>query len=221
MAKTWQKGKATLAAPRAPCSPAHRPSHRVSQHLTFLLSQSFDCHRNSLTVNFLLNSNHPTSSYFCVIFCLRLSAASRESSHQQRNSTQQQPWPIQQQQAQSQRRSPGRWLPSLPAWCRCVEGSAFVCWRSLCAYATTFGVTRTVGRRGQHAFCCCVQIAFCIVCVAVAANWSKIWWQYRSKSWQVYIMLESVNLAIFAGVTGAFVAAFFLLARRVTPVVAK
>lgn len=66
-----------------------------------------------------------------------------------------------------------------------------------------------------------LQIAFCLVCLAVAANWSKTWYPFRSKSWQVYTMLESVNLAIFASSTGALISAFFLLARRLAPAVAE
>lgn len=65
------------------------------------------------------------------------------------------------------------------------------------------------------------QIAFCVVCLAVAANWSKTWNPFKGKSWQVHIMLQSVNLAIFASVTGFFSSLFFLLAPRLTPSVAE
>jgi hypothetical protein len=65
------------------------------------------------------------------------------------------------------------------------------------------------------------QIAFCLVCLAVAANWSKTWYPFKAKSWQVYTMLESINLAIFASSTGALISMFFLLAPRLAPGVAK
>jgi hypothetical protein len=65
-----------------------------------------------------------------------------------------------------------------------------------------------------------LQIAFCVVCLAVAANWSKTWGPFKGKSWQVHIMLQSVNLAIFASVTGFFSSLFFLLAPRLAPSVA-
>jgi hypothetical protein len=68
---------------------------------------------------------------------------------------------------------------------------------------------------------CFLQIVFCVVCLAVAANWSKTWDPFKSKSWQVYIMLQSVNLAIFSGVTGFFISIFFLLAPRLVPAVAE
>jgi hypothetical protein len=66
-----------------------------------------------------------------------------------------------------------------------------------------------------------LQIVFCIVCLALAANWSKAWHPFKSKSWQVYIMLESVSLAVFASVTGLLVSAFFLFAPRLVPSLAE
>lgn len=66
-----------------------------------------------------------------------------------------------------------------------------------------------------------VQIAFCLVCLAVAANWTRVWFPFKSKSWQVYVMLESVNLAIFASLSGALISAFFLFAPRLAPSVAS
>jgi hypothetical protein len=66
-----------------------------------------------------------------------------------------------------------------------------------------------------------LQIAFCLVCLAVAANWAKTWTPFRGKSWQVHIMLQSINLGIFASVTGFFISLFFLLAPRLAPSVAR
>jgi len=66
-----------------------------------------------------------------------------------------------------------------------------------------------------------LQIAFCLVCLAVAANWTRVWFPFKSKSWQVYVMLESVNLAIFASLSGALISAFFLFAPRLAPSVAR
>lgn len=66
-----------------------------------------------------------------------------------------------------------------------------------------------------------LQIAFCVVCLAVTANWAKTWTPFRGKSWQVHIMLQSINLGIFASVTGFFISLFFLLAPRLVPSVAR
>lgn len=65
-----------------------------------------------------------------------------------------------------------------------------------------------------------LQIVFCIACLGAAAHWSKTWSPFRTGTFQVYAMLQSVSLAIFASVTGALLAAFMLFAPRVAPSVA-
>lgn len=65
------------------------------------------------------------------------------------------------------------------------------------------------------------QIAFCVICLATSSNWARTWQPYKTKSFQVYLILQSVNLAIFSSVTGALLSSFLLLAPRLAPRVAE
>eukprot|EP00775_Hariotina_reticulata_P006970 gene6970-7184_t len=66
-----------------------------------------------------------------------------------------------------------------------------------------------------------LQIVFCVVCLATAGHWAKTWAPYRLNTFQVYLILQSVNLAIFASVTGVLLSTFLLFAPRIAPKVAE
>jgi len=65
------------------------------------------------------------------------------------------------------------------------------------------------------------QIVFCVVCLATAGHWAKTWAPYRLNTFQVYLILQSVNLAIFASVTGFLLSTFMLFAPRIAPKIAE
>ena len=65
------------------------------------------------------------------------------------------------------------------------------------------------------------QIAFCVICLATSSNWARTWQPYRTTSFQVYLILQSVNLAIFSSVSGALLSTFLLLAPRLVPRIAE
>lgn len=65
-----------------------------------------------------------------------------------------------------------------------------------------------------------LQIVFCVICLATSSNWAKTWAPYRTSSFQVYLILQSVNLGIFISVSGALLSSFLLFAPRLAPRVA-
>jgi hypothetical protein len=69
--------------------------------------------------------------------------------------------------------------------------------------------------------CPAPQIILCVACLGASAHWAKTWAPFKTGTFQVYAMLQSVNLAIFASVTGALLSLFLLLAPRLTPSVAE
>lgn len=65
-----------------------------------------------------------------------------------------------------------------------------------------------------------LQIVFCLMCLGASAHWANTWRPFRLGTFQVWAMLQSVNLAIFASVTGLLMSAFLLFAPRIAPKVA-
>lgn len=66
-----------------------------------------------------------------------------------------------------------------------------------------------------------LQVVFCLACLACAAHWAKTWAPYRTTTFQVYAILQSVNFAIFISFFGILLSSFLLFAPRITPKLAE
>lgn len=66
-----------------------------------------------------------------------------------------------------------------------------------------------------------LQIVCCLACLACAAHWAHTWAAYRTHTFLVYAILQSVNFAIFISLSGTLLSSFLLFAPRITPKLAE